>query len=151
MELAEADPMWGWMAPEVDEAAALHVGTHAMPDGSEIRGWYLARWSSEREDHTHISPRPGKGESCQACRWFELSLWKLEAGGYVMVRHNVSNISGESDRLSVHRVDEARHLLNIQGLGIRSRPLRVLLTDAAQWDDAMRGLVHTVRWETPTY
>lgn len=142
-EQKDASPIW-------EAPPAEHVGTRGewpLPDGRTVAGVYLAFWTSRFQhrsgtwaEHNHGGEFVPEGRHCQACRWFEMSLWRDDDGRYVLVRHNVSDVPGETDRMSVARVERPLDLVLLPGLGPDSRPLAFLLRSAAVNDEAIRDL-----------
>jgi hypothetical protein len=141
----------GWTAPNESEIGHTSPTVWVMPGDEDIDGWYLGFFSSQRDDHTHAGERPIRGRGCQACRWFEMSLWRTTDGAYVLVRQNVTRVPSERDFTHLHRVEAAADLLGVADMGVRSRPMRALLEAAAPHDEAVAQVAWATRWDTPTW
>lgn len=125
-----------WQAPR-EEWTGQQI-TVSLPSGERVEATYLAFWSSEQSAHEHAATYVPEGLHCQACRWFEMALFRVDSG-YVLTRHNISTLPDEQDRLRVTRVDEPADLVMM--LGHRHRPLLSLLEMAALFDRRCEDLV----------
>lgn len=69
------------------------------PDGEKvIEGRILGYSTSKRDSHNHAQNPPPHGWKCSACRWVELTLYKVVDGTFAVYTRGCSSLPGESDR-----------------------------------------------------
>lgn len=84
-------------------------------------------------------------ERADAPRWFEIAIYRTEAGRYVVAGSGRSRVEGESDRCWAYDYTEpgdvVRRLTRVDTEGVEyiTRTARDALRAAAELDDGLRG------------
>lgn len=90
-----------------------------------------------------------RGRTCSHLRWFEVDIYRTQAGNYVVSGRGRSICEGERDRNWAYTVDTAEELIEVlyrtdrDGIRYLTRTVRDALESAADRDEAVDDALFT--------